>query len=81
MTTTEADTVCRIMLEADGGCQDCSLWLLLDFAGKFPEHASIAVATMFAAHGKRAAEQLDGLIEKRLMERIDKGLSLLDKRS
>lgn len=78
MTTTEADTVCRIMLKADGGCKDCGLWLLLDFAGKFPKHASIAVATMFAAHGKRAAEQLDDLIEKRRLERLAAAVAVLD---
>jgi hypothetical protein len=42
MTRDEAVSVCKVMLNADGGCYICSGQLLGLFAKRFPEHLEVA---------------------------------------
>ena len=43
MEKEEAIKICKIMLEADGGCPTCAGHLLISFGKKFPEFDDMAI--------------------------------------
>ena len=51
MTQEEAEAVCEILKDADGGCPACARNLLRAFVARFPEFADVAMYVWVKNYG------------------------------